>query len=1040
MTQRPDYIRVGGNVLMHAPLELKQAEMYGFFVRGDRAALQRTVDETLNAPAAGKMVFEVLSPYVMLTFTHVGHANSAWPSDRAKGWCTEVDIITWVMVGAKKTPEQQGFDHIYNYPCHIWVDNCLALINGRELYGYPKYQCTYTMPQPGEPALSFTLAAEGFQPFGVDTAMALHPLLEVTCQGNPQPSPLQSLEHLITQGLQLLAADADALDLDAAGWAQVAQMLLSPQVDQIFLKQFPDGTGTKAVYQAVVAAPAKVKQVRSVNLLGASYVCKLHPFASFPLDKTLGLPLGEQPAILPFHVSFDFEVGPGVELVNNSQVVPKKVAILGGGVAAMTAAFYLTDRPGWQDRFDITVYQMGWRLGGKGASGRNAALGQRIEEHGLHIWFGFYENAFATIQKAYGLLDRPPGAPLATWQEAFKEQHFVALTEWVRGQWETWPIDTPPRPGVPGHGSETLTLWGMVVTLFEWLKMWLDQLQAELGRLQAPCTVPAAPTDWMHRLAARIEGELHHVTGDLRQAATALHGVVQGLSHDVAAHAAGEHVLMKDTLIGLRASLHDCALSRLDLSDELRRAFICLDLGWTMLIGMAEDGVFENGFDVINDIDLRAWFAKHGASPVALDSAPLRGFYDLVFGYVDGDFDRPNVEAGTMLRCILLIGCAYQGAIMWKMQAGMGDTVFTPFYQVLKDRGVKFNFFHKVEEMRPAADGSPVVERIRLTQQVALKDGTRDYHPLVDVKGLACWPSQPDLAQIVPAQAALLQANNINLESNWSNWPEVYQAAFGEPLPSVMLERGRDFDQVVYGISFAAMPDLCPELVARSPALASTCGALKAVATQAYQVWLTKDIRELGWTEFGRGGQEPVLSGFTEPYDTWAPMDQLLVREDWPAAFTPKNVSYFCSAMPVAAYPPSSDHAFPQRMAAEAKRGAVAQLGSQMQPLWPAVATPTSFDWSCLVDPCGGQGPQRFDSQYWRANVDPSERYVLSVVNSTAYRLATDGSGFGNLFLTGDWIRTGLNAGCVEAAVMAGMQTSRAMSGWPQVIKGEQVR
>ena len=61
----------------------------------------------------------------------------------------------------------------------------------------------------------------------------------------------------------------------------------------------------------------------------------------------------------------------------------------------------------------------------------------------------------------------------------------------------------------------------------------------------------------------------------------------------------------------------------------------------------------------------------------------------------------------------------------------------------------------------------------------------------------------------------------------------------------------------------------------------------------------------------------------------------------------------------------------------------------------------------------------------------------MSVVGSTRYRLASDQSGFANLFLTGDWIRTGLNAGCVEAAVMAGMQASRAISGYPVMIQGE---
>ena len=57
----------------------------------------------------------------------------------------------------------------------------------------------------------------------------------------------------------------------------------------------------------------------------------------------------------------------------------QKVVVLGGGAAAMSSVFWLTSRPGWQDDYEITVYQLGWRLGGKGASGRNAKLFNRIE-------------------------------------------------------------------------------------------------------------------------------------------------------------------------------------------------------------------------------------------------------------------------------------------------------------------------------------------------------------------------------------------------------------------------------------------------------------------------------------------------------------------------------------------------------------------------------------------------------------------------------------------------------------------------------------
>ena len=71
-----------------------------------------------------------------------------------------------------------------------------------------------------------------------------------------------------------------------------------------------------------------------------------------------------------------------------------RVAVLGGGVGAMTAAAELSATAALRAKYAVTVYQQGWRLGGKGASGRNAAYGQRIEEHGLHMWLGFYARAY----------------------------------------------------------------------------------------------------------------------------------------------------------------------------------------------------------------------------------------------------------------------------------------------------------------------------------------------------------------------------------------------------------------------------------------------------------------------------------------------------------------------------------------------------------------------------------------------------------------------------------------------------------------------
>ncbi|MDC8756393.1 NAD(P)-binding protein [Janthinobacterium fluminis] len=1031
MATRPAYIYQGGSVLMHAPMQLQQSDMYGFFVRGDLAKLQATIDTTLNEVAAGRLTLKALSPYVLLTFNRIGHADSADPADRAKGWLSEGEVITWIMVGAMDGAGKPA--QLYWHPCHIFVDDAMALVNGRELFGYSKYLCDYAMPAAGAEPLRCAVALRGFQPFARETKIARHPLLEVNATVKTgEHKPVHGFADLIEQAFALLQSVPDFLNMDGAGWAHILSLLRRPRVDQILLKQFPDSAGVKAVYQALLAVPADIERLHSGRLLGYEYECSVHAFASFPLDQTLGLQLGPQSAVLPFHIQFDFTTMPGEELVDNSAVAAEKIAILGGGVGAMTAAYYLSQQPG---RYAITVYQSGWRLGGKGASGRNAAASQRIEEHGLHVWFGCYANAFAMMRQVYASLDRPAGAPLATWRDAFKLQDYVALAEDVQGQWRNWSMVFPALPGEPGDAGGELTPWQMALALFGWIAAWAGQIGRSARQAEAMAPTPNGKwPGWLRRLADAVAGEAGELGLDVALAAAALATLAGRLAPDSRLHGSAEHRMLAATLAGIRTWLHARYRAALDGNDDLRRLLICLDLGITVLRGLFEDGVLRHGFDVINDIDLRDWLRKHGGDEEwCVNSAPVRACYDLVFAYEDGDTGRPNVEAGTLLRAMARICLGYRGGIMFKMQAGMGDCVFAPLYELLRRRGVRFKFFHKVEELL-ALRGD--IDSIRVTQQVALAAPGQEYQPLVTVRGLACWPGAPDLGQVEPAQAALLRAGAVDLESYWSDWPQMHERHFGKPPPSVTLRRGVDFDKVVFGVPVGALPALCPQLLELSPALKATSVKLRTVATQAYQLWLNRDLAQLGWT-WRPGGQQPLLSAFAPPFDTWAAMDQVLAREDWPAGAAPKSVAYFCGALAVAAYPPFNDGGFVAQCNERVRQGALKQLCGQIGALWPAAGPAGAFPWQWLVDAHEGSGAARFDGQYWRANVDPAERYVMSVVGSSRYRLATQQSGFANLYLTGDWIKTGLNAGCVEAAVMAGMQAARAICGSPGLVRGE---
>ena len=89
-------------------------------------------------------------------------------------------------------------------------------------------------------------------------------------------------------------------------------------------------------------------------------------------------------------------VNPDASVLSPS-VRPRKVAILGGGISALTTAVELTIKPGWEQSQDITLYQMGWRLGGKCATARGEHM--RIEEHGIHGFLGSYYNALPVMRR-----------------------------------------------------------------------------------------------------------------------------------------------------------------------------------------------------------------------------------------------------------------------------------------------------------------------------------------------------------------------------------------------------------------------------------------------------------------------------------------------------------------------------------------------------------------------------------------------------------------------------------------------------------------
>ena len=733
-----------------------------------------------------------------------------------------------------------------------------------------------------------------------------------------------------------------------------------------------------------------------------------------------------------------------------------RVAVLGGGVGAMTAAFALTEIDKAGEIYDITVHQLGWRLGGKCASGRNADYGERIEEHGLHIWAGFYENAFTVLRCVLDALNQVPGQPMVTIDDVFKRQDqiFFAQPESGEGggpsQWSAWPFWFEPDPDplvFPGRDNlwtpdevmpslATLLLRALASLVYNWnyyMKDWPGDPQAE---------TKAA----IERMAPHLQARMARLRGwtavssNVHPLLTLAHKAGEDLPSDVQAvrDAAQENVIaLLDAFLALvvarlqqyprssRATVDDIEDEVEGFSEGLYRALIVANFGVCIILGLLKNGCLLHGLQVLDKYDFREFLSQQ--NHWAADNAVVTALYDYTFGYRHGDRDQPCVSACSAVQGLLRMFLTYKGGFFFKAVTGMGDTIFVPMYKLLKHRGVTFKFFHKVTGLEPNADGE--IETIRGIRQVDLTDPAAGYAPFVVVNGKDCWPSTPNWQQIVNGET--FKKEHIDFESFYGPQPQ--------PAGPLCLRRGVDFDKVILGISVAALADICQPLIQHNQAWANMVANLETTRTQALQLWVNPKVKDLGgafvvppdppklpWVPTPRELMGPIVTAFQPPFDTYSDMSQLLPAEAWPLP-GPQSVGYFCAVM--------SDQEAPNDPAlatAKVKQNALGWMTTWLDQLWADIGSGPQFNWNLLYGPDDLKGSARLGVQYWRANINPSDRYVLSLPNTLQYRLSPGGSGYSNLYLAGDWTRVPeVNAGCVEVATMSGLAAASALSGVP---------
>ncbi len=705
------------------------------------------------------------------------------------------------------------------------------------------------------------------------------------------------------------------------------------------------------------------------------------------------------------------------------------MAIVGGGCAALSAAFELT-RPELGHRFDVTVYQMGWRLGGKGASGRGTY--QRIEEHGLHLWMGYYENAFRLLRECYAELRRDPRTQrFADWSDAFFPAHSnVAMDSSPSAGWVPWHVHFPPAPGLPGDPDPPcLTLAGYLARAASLVRTLLETLQYRGGSSEKPAQGAPPPAFARSSCPPREDELAAAIARLLRQGSLAGLGVAIEATRllELTLGTASYPQSAAASLLALITSILQRQVDALVRGhDELRRMWEVADLVLAVIRGAVRFRLLfdRRGLDALDEYDCREWLELNGASRLALDSAFLRAMYDLAFAYEGGDPSRPRIAAGSALRGAMRAFFTYRGAFFWKMRAGMGDVVFAPLYEVLSRRGVRFEFFHKLRQLRlgePSRGEEPFIEALEFDVQAQVRQGT--YQPLIDAAGLPSWPARPDYGQLVEGER--LADEGWDLESQWDS----------RRVAEKTLRVGRHFDLVVLGVGIGVIPHVCSDLIARDERWRNLVQRVRGVPTQAFQLWLNRPMADFGWT-----AGPTNLSGFVEPFDTWADMTHLASEEAW--SRPPMAIAYFCNVLsegvhgqiaPMPGDPTGGEYIRSRQQAV--RDSAVAFLNTDVHHLWPRASSPSGgFRWDSLaVEAAGAEaaGEERFDSQFWTANVRPSDLYSQALPGSTPYRISPLDRAYDNLTVAGDWTSCSLNMGCVEAAVMSGRLAAHAIAQRP---------
>lgn len=324
------YSDYDSNPLFAQPAHMKNGTLDAFVLVADMPTLAGFVDRRLDAPTGGIAGLRPLAPVVLATFAHYGHAASVEEPYASRGYVDYHELAFWVFLVATRDAPNAPRGSVFVWNPYLYVDDHLALIGGRELFGFDKKMGEITMPDAGSPQAPAVYAAttRGHLVYERGNRAATLPVMTARRVDGAAPEltgeTWSDLGGLVSGVLGALGHPGESLaerlrsalsdiwlDLDILGHLTVD--ILEKRVPGLTFKQTRSALDPDRADLKLLLNGANQIESLSAQLMGGSYEATLPHSASEPIARDLGLSEAP-PVLLAFRAEIDGVMGSATQV------------------------------------------------------------------------------------------------------------------------------------------------------------------------------------------------------------------------------------------------------------------------------------------------------------------------------------------------------------------------------------------------------------------------------------------------------------------------------------------------------------------------------------------------------------------------------------------------------------------------------------------------------------------------------------------------------------------------------------------------------